>query len=181
MIGEVHIGEWKIEDAGEMEYLKEKGFKEIRMQGGHRYYPLNFSFCLKHIQHFTQAKLFTGLLAFGKPCPVSAIWYEYPPWGIDFKNNNILTLYHFTYFFLMSLSYFRKLHIFKRNLCKGIRCVALAGMAQLGLWTKGSPVWLLVRAHAWVAGLVPSWGHMRGNHTLTFLSLSFSLPFSKNK
>ena len=35
----------------------------------------------------------------------------------------------------------------------------------------------------WVAGQVPSGGHMRGNHTLMFLSLSFSLPspLSKNK
>ena len=32
------------------------------------------------------------------------------------------------------------------------------------------------RAHAWVAGQVPSRGPMRGNHTLTFLCLSFSLP-----
>ena len=35
----------------------------------------------------------------------------------------------------------------------------------------------------WVAGQVPSRGHERGNHTLTFLSLSFSFPspLSKNK
>ena len=40
-----------------------------------------------------------------------------------------------------------------------------------------------VRAHAWVVDQVPSWGHMRGNHTLMFLSLSFYLPslLSKNK
>ena len=30
--------------------------------------------------------------------------------------------------------------------------------------------------HTWVAGHVPSGGHARGNHTLMFLSLSFSLP-----
>ena len=34
---------------------------------------------------------------------------------------------------------------------------------------------------AWIAGQVPSRGHMRGNHTLIFLSLSPSLPLSKNK
>ena len=33
-----------------------------------------------------------------------------------------------------------------------------------------------VRAQAWVVGQVPSWWHMRGNHTLIFFSLSFSLP-----
>ena len=50
-------------------------------------------------------------------------------------------------------------------------------------WTKGSPVWFPVRAHAWAVGHVPSWGHVRDNHTLMFLSLSFSLPspLSKNK
>ena len=39
------------------------------------------------------------------------------------------------------------------------------------------------RAHAWVAGQVPSRGCARGNHTLILLSLSFSLPspLSKNK
>ena len=37
-------------------------------------------------------------------------------------------------------------------------------------------------AHAWVAGQVPSRGYERGNHTLMFHSLSFSLPLlSKNK
>ena len=36
-----------------------------------------------------------------------------------------------------------------------------------------------VRAHSWVAGQVPRWGCARGNHTLTFLSLSSpSLPLS---
>ena len=39
-----------------------------------------------------------------------------------------------------------------------------------------------VRAHAWVAGQVYSLGCARGNHTLMFLCLSFSLssPLSKN-
>ena len=47
----------------------------------------------------------------------------------------------------------------------------------------GSLIWFPIRAHAWVAGQVPSRGHTRGNHTLMFLSLSFSLssPLSKNK
>ena len=63
---------------------------------------------------------------------------------------------------------------------------ALAGVAQ---WIECHSVNLrvairfLVRAHAWVVGQVPSRGHMRGNHTLMFLSLSFFLPFLlfKNK
>ena len=52
-----------------------------------------------------------------------------------------------------------------------------------GLQTKGSLARFPVRAHAWVAGQVPSWGCARGNHTLMFLSLSFSFLFllSKNK
>ena len=51
------------------------------------------------------------------------------------------------------------------------------------LQTRRSLVQFPVRAHAWVAGQVPSGGRMRGNHTVMFLSLSFSLPspFSKNK
>ena len=54
--------------------------------------------------------------------------------------------------------------------------VQLSGFS-VSLWTKGSPVWFLVRAQAWVVGWVPSRGHVRGNHTLMFLFLSFS----KNK
>ena len=60
--------------------------------------------------------------------------------------------------------------------------VWLSGLSA-DLQAKGSPVQFLVRAHGWVAGQVPSRGCTRGNHTLMFLSLSFSLPFplSKNK
>ena len=64
--------------------------------------------------------------------------------------------------------------------------MASAGVTQwmsTGLQTKGSPVRVPVRAHAWVAGQVSNRGHTRGNHTLMFLSLSFSFPspLSKNK
>ena len=48
------------------------------------------------------------------------------------------------------------------------------------LQTERLPVGFLVRAHAWVVGQVPGWGHERGNQ-LMFLSLSFSLPLSKNE
>ena len=60
--------------------------------------------------------------------------------------------------------------------------VWLSGLSA-SLRTKGSPVGFPVRAHAWLAGQVPSRGSTRGNHTLMFLSLSFSLPspLSKNK
>ena len=51
----------------------------------------------------------------------------------------------------------------------------LSGLSA-GLGTRGSLVRFPVRAHAWAAGQVPSRGHVRGNHTLMFLSLSFSLP-----
>ena len=58
----------------------------------------------------------------------------------------------------------------------------LSGL-KAGLLTKGSPVHFPVRAHAWVAGQVPSRGHTRANHTLMFLFLPFSLlsPLYKNK
>ena len=55
--------------------------------------------------------------------------------------------------------------------------VWLSGLST-GLQTKGWLVQFTVRAHAWVVGQVLSRGRMRGNHTLVFLSLSFSLPFS---
>ena len=51
----------------------------------------------------------------------------------------------------------------------------LSGLST-GLQSKGSLVRFPVRAHAWVVGQIPSREHMRGNHTLMFLSLSFSLP-----
>ena len=58
----------------------------------------------------------------------------------------------------------------------------LSGLS-VRLRTKGSLVGFTVRAHVWVVGQVPSRGCVRGNHTLDFLSLSFSVPslLSKNK
>ena len=53
--------------------------------------------------------------------------------------------------------------------------VWLSGLGT-SLQSKRSPVQFPVRAHAWVAVQVPSRGRMRSNHTLMFLSLSFSLP-----
>ena len=48
-----------------------------------------------------------------------------------------------------------------------------------GLRTKGSLVQFPVRAHAWVAGQVPSWGMQEATtHLYFFLSLSPSLPLS---
>ena len=58
--------------------------------------------------------------------------------------------------------------------------VWLSGLST-DLQTKGLPVQFPVRAHPWVSGQVPSRGHMRGNHTLMFLSLSFSLSLKINK
>ena len=46
------------------------------------------------------------------------------------------------------------------------------------LQIKDLPVQFPVRACACIASQVSSRGHMRGNHTLMFLSLSFSLPSS---
>ena len=60
--------------------------------------------------------------------------------------------------------------------------VWLSGL-RAGLQTKGLLDWFPIRARAWVAGWVPSRGCARSNHTLMFLSLSFSppSPLSKNK
>ena len=60
--------------------------------------------------------------------------------------------------------------------------VWLSGLSA-GLRTKRSLLRFPVRAHAWVVSWVPSRGHLRDNHRLMFLSLSFSLPsfLSKNK
>ena len=70
-------------------------------------------------------------------------------------------------------------------LLKNIKCCPgwCSSGIECGLRTKGSQVRFPAGAHAWVAGQVPTRGHMRGNHTLIFLSLSFSLPssLSKNK
>ena len=66
--------------------------------------------------------------------------------------------------------------------------VWLSGLSA-GLRTKGSPVPLPLRAHAWVAGQVPGWGHVQEVTTDISLVhgcvspfLSPSLPLSlKNK
>ena len=58
--------------------------------------------------------------------------------------------------------------------------VWISGLST-SMQTKGSPVGFPVRAHAWVAAHVPSGGHVRGNHTLMFLSLFFSLPSPLSK
>ena len=50
----------------------------------------------------------------------------------------------------------------------------LSGLST-SLHTGKLQVQFPVRAHALVAGQVPSRGRMRGNHTLMFPSLSFSL------
>ena len=52
---------------------------------------------------------------------------------------------------------------------------------SVGLPTKGSSVRFPVRAPAWVAGQIPSRGLAKSNHTLMFLSLSFSPPFPLSK
>ena len=58
--------------------------------------------------------------------------------------------------------------------------VWLRGLST-SLQTKGLLVQFPVRAHNWVVGQAPSGGHMRGNHTLMFLSLSSSLPSPLSK
>ena len=58
-------------------------------------------------------------------------------------------------------------------------CLSVLGVIPQ---TKRSPVRFPVRAHVWVVGQVPGWGHGRGNGS-RFLSLSLSLPspLSNNK
>ena len=61
--------------------------------------------------------------------------------------------------------------------------VWLSGLSA-GPRTERSLVCFPVRAHAWVAGQVPGWGRARGNQSfcfMVFLSLTPSLPLSKNK
>ena len=62
-----------------------------------------------------------------------------------------------------------------QNSCLQPWLVWLSGLS-VGLRTKESSVRFSVRAHASVAGQVPSREHARFNHTLMFLSLSFSFP-----
>ena len=50
----------------------------------------------------------------------------------------------------------------------------------MGLWAKGT-LQFPGRAHARVVGQIPGRGWARGNHTLIFLSLSFTLPFPLSK
>ena len=66
-------------------------------------------------------------------------------------------------------------------LCSKMITHALAGIAQ---WIEHLSVNqrvtgpIPIQGTSWVVGQVPSRGHSRGNHTLMFLSLSFSLPTS---
>ena len=56
--------------------------------------------------------------------------------------------------------------------------VWLSGLRP-GMWTERLPVQFQVRAHAWVAGQVPSWG--RGNRSMYISHTDVSLSFSKRK
>ena len=69
-----------------------------------------------------------------------------------------------------------------QDLGEGPWLVWLSGL-RASMQTKGSLVRFPVRAHAWVAGQVPSRGRARVNHTLMFPPLAFTLPSppSKNK
>ena len=129
---------------------------------------------------------FIGLGASGMPAPHAQPAKAWDPvmsfssfstWHISlfvFKQNDhnhyLLCIKHFT--FLKVCSYY--------FIGEKLRA-ALAGVAyglSTSLRTKRLPVRLLVRAHAWVAGRVPSKGCARGNYTLVFPSLSPSFPLS---
>ena len=67
----------------------------------------------------------------------------------------------------------------KKSQKKKKKCMVLTGMfSWLGviLQSERSPVQFLVGAHAWVAGLVPSWGHVRGNGLMFLSHINVSLP-----
>ena len=53
--------------------------------------------------------------------------------------------------------------------------VWLSGLS-VGLRTEGLLVRFSVRAHAWVVGQVPSWGH-RGNQWMFLSHINVFLPF----
>ena len=55
------------------------------------------------------------------------------------------------------------------------RLVWLSGLST-GLWMERSLVWFRVRAHAWLSGQVPSWGHVRGNQLMYLLHIDVFLP-----
>ena len=108
--------------------------------------------------------------------------------------NSVYDLFFLAFLLLFGYRFIGKFITYKKetklgkvvNIVNDKPNIALAGVAQwieCRLQTKGSPVQFPVRAHAWVAGRVPNKGHMRGNCTLMFLFLSFSLssPLSKNK
>ena len=82
-----------------------------------------------------------------------------------------LVLYSFLYFISSYLP------LWAENMVN----IALPGVP---LWiehqpaNEGSPVRFPVRALAWAADQVPSWGCMQRNHTLIFLSLSPFLAVS---
>ena len=80
------------------------------------------------------------------------------------------------------VSYFSEEAVMRHILKSLPWLVWLSGLSA-GLQTEILLVQISVRAHAWVEGWVPGWGHVRGNHTLMFLSLSVSFPspLSKNK
>ena len=78
------------------------------------------------------------------------------------------------FFCIIFATLFLHLYYFKNFL---LWLVWLSGLSA-GLQTKASPVRFPVRAHAWVVGQVPSYGHVRGNYTVMFLFLSSSFPLS---
>ena len=67
-------------------------------------------------------------------------------------------------------------HLYPPNFAlKTVHKVWLSGLSA-GLWTEKSWVWFSVRACAWVAGQVPSWGRVRGNLLMYLSHIYVSLP-----
>ena len=84
----------------------------------------------------------------------------------------------------LSRAFCSSIHLFRKN---GQPWLVWLSALSTGLRTETLPVRFLVRAHAWVAGQVPRWGHARGNQSV-YLTHDLSLPLflppsplSKNK
>ena len=81
-----------------------------------------------------------------------------------------------TYYVISFIWNVQNRQIYRKYIC-GPWLVWLSGLSA-GLQTKRSLVWFPVRAHAWVAGQVPSWGSARTTDRCFSPSISPSLPLS---
>ena len=127
--------------------------------------PVFFFWLLKSILTFVSEAIFTLRLYFFNFYQVLVLFYQ--------EGFSEYIIFHWKKQSCLICA-FKKIH--------GPWPVWLSGL-NAGLRSKGLMVQFSVRAHAWVAGQLPSMRRERGHHTLMFLSLSFfpTSPLSKNK